>query len=39
VNFADSTIKVPFRIMTKDEAKEFEKQWKEARKKAKQEKK
>jgi hypothetical protein len=34
VKFADSTIRVPFKIMTKDEAKEFEKQWKEARKKA-----
>jgi hypothetical protein len=39
VRFADSTIKVPFQIMTKDEAKEFEKKWKEARKKAKEEKK
>jgi len=35
VKFADSTIKVPFTIMTKDEAKEFEKKWKEARKQAK----
>jgi hypothetical protein len=35
VRFADSTIKVPFKIMTKDEAKEFEKKWKEARKQAK----
>ena len=39
VKFGSSTIKVPFKIMTKDEAKEFEEQWKEARKKAKQEKK
>jgi hypothetical protein len=39
VKFGNSTIKVPFKIMTKDEAKEFEEQWKEARKKAKQEKK
>jgi hypothetical protein len=37
VRFADSTIKVPFQIMTQDEAKEFEKKWKEARKKAKEE--
>ena len=35
VRFADSTIKVPFRVMTEDEAKEFEKKWKEARKQAK----
>jgi hypothetical protein len=34
VRFANSTIKVPFRIMTEDEAKVFEKKWKEARKKA-----
>jgi hypothetical protein len=39
VKFANSTIKIPFKIMTRDEAKEFEKQWKEARKKARQEKK
>jgi hypothetical protein len=39
VKFANSTIRVPFRIMTKDQVKEFEKEWKEARKKAKEEKK
>jgi len=37
VKFADSTIKVPFRVMTKDEVKEFEMKWKDARKKAKEE--
>lgn len=35
VRFATKTIRVPFRIMTKEEAKEFEKKWKEARKEAK----
>ena len=35
VKFANSTIQVPFKIMTKDEAKEFEQKWKEARKEAK----
>jgi len=39
VRFANSTIKIPFKIMTKDEVKEFEQQWKEAKKKAKKEKK
>lgn len=39
VKFANSTIRVPFKIMTKDEAKEFEQKWKKARKEAKKEKK
>ncbi len=39
VKFANSTIQVPFKIMTKDEAKEFEQKWKEARKEAKKQKK
>jgi hypothetical protein len=39
VKFANSTIRLPFKIMTKDEAKEFEKEWKAARKQAKKEKK
>jgi hypothetical protein len=29
VKFADSTVRVPIKIMTKDEAKEFEQQWKQ----------
>ena len=32
VHFAESIIRVPFKIMTKEEAKEFDKQWKEAEK-------
>jgi hypothetical protein len=32
VQFANSVVRVPMQIMTKDEAKEFEKQWKEAEK-------
>jgi len=39
VKFANSTIRVPFKIMTKDEVKDFEEKWKEARKQAKKEKK
>ena len=39
VKFANSTIRLPFKIMTKDEAKEFEQKWKEARKEAKKQKK
>ena len=39
VQFADSIVRVPFKIMTKEEAKEFDKQWKEAEKEAKEEKK
>lgn len=35
VQFAGSVAKVPMKIMTKDEAKEFEKKWKEAQKEAK----
>jgi hypothetical protein len=34
VRFAETTIKVPFQIMTDAEAKAFEKRWKDARKKA-----
>jgi hypothetical protein len=37
VQFAESTIRIPFNIMTKDEVKKFEKEWKEARRKAKEE--
>lgn len=33
VQFANSVVRVPMKIMTKDEAKAFEKQWKEERKK------
>ena len=32
VHFADSIVRVPFKIMTKEEAKAFEKEWKEAEK-------
>jgi hypothetical protein len=32
VKFADSVLKVPIEIMTKEQAKEFEKKWKEAQK-------
>lgn len=39
VQFADSVIRVPFKIMTKEEAKEFDKEWKEAEKEHKEEKK
>lgn len=39
VQFADSIVRVPFKIMTKEEAKEFDKQWKEAEKERKEEKK
>lgn len=35
VKFADSIVKVPMEVMTKDQAKEFEKKWKEAEKEAK----
>ena len=35
VKFANSVVKVPMKIMTKDEAKEFEKQWKQELKEAK----
>jgi hypothetical protein len=35
VVFANSTVKVPFEIMTKEQQKEFEKKLKEARKKQK----
>jgi len=35
VKFANSIVKVPMKIMTKDEAKAFEKQWKQALKEAK----
>ena len=35
VKFADSIVKVPVEIMTKEQAKEFEKKWKEAEKEAK----
>jgi hypothetical protein len=35
VRFAETTIRVPFQIMTEAEAKAFEKRWKEARKRAK----
>ena len=35
VHFAKSIVKVPMKIMTKDEAKAFEKQWKQALKEAK----
>jgi hypothetical protein len=35
VKFADSIVKVPIEIMTKEQAKEFEKKWKEAEKEAK----
>lgn len=38
VKLADSVLKVPIEIMTEEQAKEFEKQWKEAEKKAKHEK-
>jgi hypothetical protein len=38
VHFADSILKVPVEIMTKEQAKEFEKKWKEAEKEAKHEK-
>ena len=33
VQFANGVVRVPMKIMTKDEAKAFEKQWKEAKKK------
>jgi hypothetical protein len=36
VKFENSIVKVPMEIMNKERAKEFEKQWKEARKKARQ---
>ena len=39
VKFAGSTVRVPFKIMTKEEAKAFEKEWKAAEKKEKEEKK
>ncbi len=39
VKFAGSTVRVPFKIMTKEEAKAFEKEWKAAEKKEKAEKK
>ena len=32
VQFADSIVRVPFKIMSKEEAKQFDKQWKEERK-------
>ncbi len=32
VQFADSIVRVPFKIMTKEEAKQFEQEWKEAEK-------
>ena len=35
VQFANSIVRVPMKIMTKEEAKKFEKEWKEAEKKAK----
>ena len=35
VAFADSVVRVPFDIMTKEQAKEFEKKWKKAQKAAK----
>ena len=35
VQFANSVVRVPMKIMTKEEAKEFEQQWKEERKKSK----
>jgi len=35
VQFADSIVRVPFKIMTKEEAKEFEKEWKAEEKKEK----
>jgi hypothetical protein len=35
VKFANSVVKVPIEIMTKEQAKEFEKKWKEAQKEAK----
>jgi hypothetical protein len=35
VQFANSIVRVPMKIMTKEEAKEFEKKWKEAEKEAK----
>lgn len=35
VHFAESIVKVPVEIMTKEQAKEFEKKWKEAEKEAK----
>ncbi len=38
VAFANSVVRVPIQIMTKDEAKEFEKKWKEAQKEAKEKK-
>lgn len=37
VKFADSVVKVPIEIMTEEQAKEFEKKWKEAQKEAKHE--
>ena len=39
VQFADCIVRVPFKIMTKEEAKEFDKQWKEAEKEQKKDKK
>jgi hypothetical protein len=39
VQFADSVVRVPFKIMTKEEAKEFDKEWKEAEKEKKEDKK
>ena len=39
VQFADSIVRVPFKIMTKEEAKDFDKQWKEAEKEDKKDKK
>jgi hypothetical protein len=39
VQFADSVVRVPFKIMTKEEAKQFSKEWKEAEKEHKEEKK
>jgi len=39
VQFADSVVRVPFKIMTKEEAKEFDKEWKEAEKEQKEKKK
>jgi hypothetical protein len=37
VQFANSIVRVPMKIMTKEEAKKFEKEWKEAEKEAKKE--
>ena len=35
MQFSNSIVRVPMKIMTKEEAKTFEKEWKEAKKEAK----